>query len=103
MLYIQNLIAKNRRCCLRNKSKKTKRDMAKHIDVDVSTLYNWRRFKPELFRIVMLGFKFDELISVSKAHYHGLCELDTVIKDEIERYKLPKKRGISTPPPPPRY
>ena len=65
--------------------------MAKHIDVDVSTLYNWRRFKPELFRIVMLGFKFDELIVASKQNYDELCEYDSVIQAEIQRYKIPKK------------
>lgn len=86
---------------MKNQSKTTKRDMAKHIDVDVSTLYNWRRFKPDLFRIVMLGFKFDELINASKSHYDELREFDSVIQDEIKRYKLPRKRGISTPPPPP--
>lgn len=85
---------------MKNQSKTTKRDMAKHIDVDVSTLYNWRRFKPDLFRIVMLGFKFDELINASKSHYDELREFDSVIQDEIKRYKLPRKRGISTPPPP---
>ena len=74
--------------------------MAKHIDVDVSTLYNWRRFKPELFRIVMLGFKFDELIVASKQNYDELCEYDSVIQAEIQRYKIPKKRGISPPSPP---
>ena len=64
--------------------------MAKHIDVDVSTLYNWRRFKPELFRIVMLGFKFDELIVASKQNYDELCEYDSVIQAEIQRYKITK-------------
>lgn len=47
-------------------TKKSKRDMAYELDIDVSTLYNWRKYKPNLYRIVMLGFKFDELLENSK-------------------------------------
>ncbi|EAJ4372770.1 transcriptional regulator, partial [Campylobacter jejuni] len=27
-------------------TKKSKRDMAYELDIDVSTLYNWRKYKP---------------------------------------------------------
>ena len=47
----------------------TKRDMAYYLDVDVATLYNWRKNKPNLYRIVMLGFKFEDLIKQSKKNY----------------------------------
>ena len=40
--------------------------MAYYLDIDVSTLYNWRKHKPNLYHIVMLGFKFDEAIEQSK-------------------------------------
>ena len=56
--------------------KKTKRDMAYYLDIDVSTLYNWRKHKPNLYRIVMLGFKFDELLEHSKKTYEDLLNLD---------------------------
>ncbi|TQR34556.1 transcriptional regulator [Campylobacter sp. MIT 99-7217] len=68
-------------------AKKTKRDMAYHLDVDVSTLYNWRKYKPNLYRIVMLGFKFDELLEQSKKNYEDLLNLDELIKDEIQKFK----------------
>lgn len=64
-------------------AKKTKRDMAYHLDIDVSTLYNWRKHKPNLYRIVMLGFKFDELLEQSKKTYEDLLNLDKEIKDEL--------------------
>jgi len=38
------------------------RDIAGILKIDTKTLYNWRKNKPELYRIVMLGFKFDELL-----------------------------------------
>lgn len=68
-------------------TKKTKRDMACYLDIDVSTLYNWRKYKPNLYRIVMLGFKFDEVIEQSKKNYESLLDSDNIIKEEIERFK----------------
>lgn len=61
--------------------------MACYLDIDVSTLYNWRKYKPNLYRIVMLGFKFDEVIEQSKKNYESLLDSDNIIKDEIERFK----------------
>lgn len=61
--------------------------MAYYLDIDVSTLYNWRKYKPNLYRIVMLGFKFDEVIEQSKKNYESLLDSDNIIKDEIERFK----------------
>ncbi|WP_026943301.1 transcriptional regulator [Helicobacter rodentium] len=68
-------------------TKKTKRDMAYYLDIDVSTLYNWRKYKPNLYRIVMLGFKFDEAIEQSKKNYESLLDSDNSIKDEIAKFK----------------
>lgn len=61
--------------------------MAYYLDIDVSTLYNWRKYKPNLYRIVMLGFKFDEVIEQSKKNYESLLDSDNIIKEEIERFK----------------
>ena len=64
----------------------TKRDMAYHLGVDVATLYNWRKHKPSLYRIVMLGFKFDELIEQSKKTCNELCEYENLINQDIEKF-----------------
>ena len=37
----------------------SKRDIAGILKIDTKTLYNWRKNKPELYRLIMLGFKFD--------------------------------------------
>ncbi|EAK1249747.1 transcriptional regulator [Campylobacter lari] len=68
-------------------AKKSKRDMAYELDVDVSTLYNWRKYKPNLYRIVMLGFKFDELLEKNKKNYEELLEINQTIQDEIAKFK----------------
>lgn len=66
------------------KKKLTKRSMAGILKVDAKTLYNWRKNKPELYRIVMLGFKFDELLS--QAHQTAK-DLET-IANENKEYRL---------------
>ncbi|EAJ0315547.1 transcriptional regulator [Campylobacter jejuni] len=68
-------------------TKKSKRDMAYELDIDVSTLYNWRKYKPNLYRIVMLGFKFDELLENSKKTYEELLHIEQTIQDEIAKFK----------------
>ncbi|QWU80514.1 transcriptional regulator [Campylobacter novaezeelandiae] len=67
--------------------KKTKRDMAYELDIDVSTLYNWRKYKPNLYRIVMLGFKFDEFLEQSKKNYEELLKIEQKINEELLKYK----------------
>ncbi|EAL9494510.1 transcriptional regulator, partial [Campylobacter jejuni] len=66
-------------------TKKSKRDMAYELDIDVSTLYNWRKYKPNLYRIVMLGFKFDELLDNSKKTHEELLHIEQTIQDEIAK------------------
>ncbi|EIK8392314.1 transcriptional regulator, partial [Campylobacter jejuni] len=57
------------------------------LDIDVSTLYNWRKYKPNLYRIVMLGFKFDELLENSKKTHEELLHIEQTIQDEIAKFK----------------
>lgn len=61
--------------------KLTKRDICGILGIDTKTLYNWRKNKPELYRIVMLGFKFDELL---KAHEEIYTELLKIAEENRE-------------------
>lgn len=61
--------------------------MAYELDIDVSTLYNWRKYKPNLYRIVMLGFKFDKLLENSKKTHEELLHIEQTIQDEIAKFK----------------
>jgi hypothetical protein len=40
----------------------TKRDIAGFLNIDIKTLYNWEKFKPNLYKTVMLGLKSKEII-----------------------------------------
>ena len=61
-----------------------KRDIAGILNIDTKTLYNWKKNKPELYRIVMLGFKFDELLKQAE---NNLNELQK-IAEENQNFRL---------------
>ena len=73
--------------------KLTQRDIAGILNIDTKTLYNWRKNKKELYAVVMLGFKFKEILN---AQQHFTQELEF-----IESQVLSQTRLNSTPPPPP--
>lgn len=62
----------------------SKRDMAGILNIDTKTLYNWKKNEPELYRIVMLGFKFDELLKQAE---NNLDELQK-IAEENQNFRL---------------
>lgn len=53
----------------------TQRDKAIHLDIDVKTLRNWKKYKPNLYKIVMLGFAFEDVVEKSKQNYEELKAL----------------------------
>lgn len=67
-------------------AKLNKRDMAGYLGVDVSTLHNWRKKKPNLYRIIIKGFKFDEALETSKDAYLRLRKIDDEINKDIDRF-----------------
>lgn len=67
-------------------AKLNKRDMAGYLGVDVSTLHNWRKKKPNLYRIIIKGFRFDEALKSSKDAYTRLRKVDDEIDSEIKRF-----------------
>jgi len=40
----------------------TQRDMAGYLNIDVKTLRNWKKNKPNLYKTVMLGLKANEIV-----------------------------------------
>ena len=62
----------------------SKRDIAGILNIDTKKLYNWKKNKPELYRNVMLGFKFDELLKQAE---NNLNELQK-IAEENQNFRL---------------
>lgn len=50
----------------------TQRDMAGFLDVDVKTIRNWRKNKPNLYKIIMQGFAIEEIIEKSQKNLDEL-------------------------------
>lgn len=50
----------------------TQRDMAIYLDITPVTLRNWRKYKPNLYEIVMLGFASKDILEKSKQNYEEL-------------------------------
>lgn len=65
--------------------KLTQRDIAGILRVDTKTLYNWRKHKPELYQVVMLGFKFKELLEKQRAFTKELENMDESLDGRIFR------------------
>jgi len=59
----------------------TQRDKAIHLDVDVKTLRRWKKTRPNLYKIIMLGFAFEEAVKKSKANYEALEKLERDVVD----------------------
>jgi transcriptional regulator with XRE-family HTH domain len=55
--------------------KMTKRDIAGYLGVDYKTLFNWEKNKPNLYKTVMKGLAFDEVVDFQKESYEKIKEL----------------------------
>ena len=44
----------------------TKRDIAIFLGIDTKTLYNWEKYKPNLYKTVMKGLAYDEIVEFSE-------------------------------------
>ncbi|MDD2652212.1 MAG: hypothetical protein PHX44_04090 [Sulfurimonas sp.] len=62
-----------------------KRDIAGYLGIDRTTLYNWEKFKPNLYKTVMKGLAFDEMIEKSEQNLNELKELKK--KFEVKKQK----------------
>jgi len=53
-----------------------KRDIAGYLGIDRSTLYKWEKDRPNLYKTVMKGLAFDEIIELSKVSYDKAKEIE---------------------------
>jgi DNA-binding XRE family transcriptional regulator len=44
----------------------TKRDIAIFLGIDTKTLYNWEKYKPNLYNTVMKGLAYDEIVNLNE-------------------------------------
>jgi len=58
-----------------------KRDIAGFLDIDTKTLYNWEKDKPNLYKTVMKGLAYDEIVELNKKTYEKSKEM----KEKFEK------------------
>lgn len=58
----------------------TQRDIAGFLNIDRTTLYNWKKNKPNLYKTIMLGLMVDEIIQKSEKNLEELKELKKEFK-----------------------
>ena len=53
----------------------TKRDIAGFLGIDTKTLYNWEKERPNLYKTVMKGLAYDEIVKLNEETYKKAKEL----------------------------
>ncbi|PWE19407.1 hypothetical protein DF188_09915 [Aliarcobacter skirrowii] len=60
----------------------TQRDMAGFLNIDVKTLRNWRKNKPNLYKIIIQGFAIEEAIKKAEENASELKKLFDSLNDK---------------------
>jgi len=59
----------------------TKRDIAGYLGIDTKTLYNWENDKPNLYKTVMKGLAYDEIVKLTIETSEKAKELSVKFED----------------------
>ena len=54
----------------------TQRDIAGFLNIDRTTLYNWKKNKPNLYKTIILGLKSKEIIEKMQQNIDELKDLE---------------------------
>lgn len=58
----------------------TKRDIAGYLGIDTKTLYNWEKEKPNLYKTVMKGLAYNEIVELNEE----VCKKAKELKEKYE-------------------
>ena len=47
----------------------TKRDIVGYLGISMKTLYNWEKERPNLYKTVMKGLMYDDIVELNKKTY----------------------------------
>jgi len=53
----------------------SKRDIVGYLGISMKTLYNWEKERPNLYKIVMKGFAYDEIVKLNEETYKKAKEM----------------------------
>lgn len=63
----------------------TQRDIAGFLNIDRTTLYNWKKNKPNLYKTIMLGLKSKEVIEKMQENIDELKNLEKEFNTKKEK------------------
>ncbi len=58
-----------------------KRDVAGYLGINRTTLYNWEKERPNLYKTIMKGLIYDEIVDLNKKTYEKAKEM----KEKFEK------------------
>lgn len=58
----------------------TQRDMAGYLGIDRTTLYNWKKKKPNLYKTIMQGLAVDDIVKKAQQNADEIKELSEKFK-----------------------
>ncbi len=53
----------------------SKRDIVGYLGISMKTLYNWEKERPNLYKTVMKGLAYDEIVKLNEETYKKAKEL----------------------------
>ncbi len=68
----------------------SKRDIVGYLGISMKTLYNWEKERPNLYKTVMKGLSYDEIVKLNEETYKKAKEMSE--KFEKWRDLINKKR-----------
>lgn len=64
-----------------------KRDIAGYLGINRTTLYNWEKERPNLYKTLMLGLMVDEIIEKSEKNLEELKESRRILEKNTKTVK----------------
>ncbi|WP_034551631.1 hypothetical protein [Helicobacter rodentium] len=76
----------------------TQRDLAGKLDINVKTLRKWKKDRPKVYRLLMIGLKAEDILANFKENIDILEQLiqnENIIESEMEYSKNSKQNILN--------
>lgn len=68
----------------------SKRDIVGYLGISMKTLYNWEKERPNLYKTVMKGLAYDEIVRLNEE----TCEKARALRERFEKVKWCQPQNI---------
>jgi len=60
----------------------TKRDIVGYLGISMKTLYNWEKERPNLYKTIMKGLAYDDIVELNKKTYEKARDMSEKFDNE---------------------